>query len=633
MGAINEALELAERGFRVFPLRDNSKVSAIKAFAEEATTNPEKISSWAHLFGNVGISTSNYGDVALLAVDIDPKKGGQKTLLELEFQGYEFPPTCTQTTPSGGQHLIYTVPAAVRQGVDVLGPGLDIRSKGGYIAAYGSTINGTPYKINLLAPVPAPQWLVDRCGQPFERPEISIVPPPAIDQERAEKAVIDYLVNYASPALEGNGGDEQTVRVACRVKDKGVPPEVCLELMLEHWNVRCEPPWSPEDLKQKVQNAYRYGQKPVGADAPEVYFGVVKEEEISPPKKTGLFFESFNQITYGKNKPALIEDLLDQSSFSVIYGESNVGKTFLTIDMALHIAMGKDWFGKRVEQGGVLYVAAEGGNAIKKRIEAFRKHYSLEGRDIPFGLVPCAVDLLDPKADTESLITLAKEAAESFKMPIKFVVIDTLSRAIAGSNENASEVMSAFSKNVDKIRTTLNAHIAVVHHSGKDSSKGARGHSGLRAAVDTEIEIVDGEVLVRKQRDMEYCKPFGFRLEIVDLGLDAVEKRVTSCVVKPIDLNAMKSLNPPLKENSAPYQAKKVLELLLETEGIFGPPDSGLEEIKIIHCDRWRSRYIQLYYPDENEYATGKRMFNRARVSLLDHRYIQEKDSHVYLLL
>jgi len=610
--AYQAAIDLVARGFRVFPLRENTKISAVKAFAIEATTDEKKLSEWAdrNFFGNVGISTSDFEDGALLVVDVDPKKGGAETLMKLEMEGDDFPPTCTQETPSGGQHLIYKVASAVRQGVDVLGPGLDIRSKGGYIAAYGSTIDGNAYSINDLAPFPAPQWLIDRCGKPMEKPQITVVPPLAIDQDRAEKAVIDYLVNYASPAFEGSGGDEQTVRVARRVKDKGVPPEVCLELMLEHWNPRCEPPWDPEQLSKKVQNAYKYGQLPIGADAPEVYFGVAEEP---PKKKTGLFFESFNQITYGKNKPALIEDLLDQSSFSVIYGESNVGKTFLTIDMALHVSMGKDWMGKRVEQGGVLYVAAEGGNAIKKRIEAFRKHYNLDGTDIPFGLVPCAVDLLDPKADTENLIELAKSAAETFKQPIKFVVIDTLSRAIAGSNENASEVMSAFSKNVDKIRTTLNAHIAVVHHSGKDSSK--------------------GEVNVRKQRDMEYCKAFGFRLEVVDLGLDTVGKRVTSCVVKPSEINGSNSLNAPLKENTAQYEAKNVLEKIMATEGQLSPEGSGLEDTKVIHSDVWKARYIATYYPDEKDLATGRRTFNRAKQYLLDHRYIQERNSQVYFLL
>jgi RecA-family ATPase len=87
------------------------------------------------------------------------------------------------------------------------------------------------------------------------------------------------------------------------------------------------------------------------------------------------------------------------------------------------------------------------------------------------------------------LIDLIAEVARQTDKRVVLVVIDTLARAMAGGNENASEDMGAFVRNVDRVRSATSAHTMIVHHSGKNKAAGARGHSSLRAATDTEIEI------------------------------------------------------------------------------------------------------------------------------------------------
>ncbi len=132
-------------------------------------------------------------------------------------------------------------------------------------------------------------------------------------------------------------------------------------------------------------------------------------------------------------------------------------------------------------------------------------------------------------------------------VPLLLVVIDTLSRALAGGNENAPDGMGAFVRNIDRIRTETGACCVLVHHTGKDGSKGARGHSLLRAAVDTEIEIVRGtgaggdkliHATLTKQKDAEAGAVFGFRLEPVRLGTDEDGDAITSCVVVSTDAPA-----------------------------------------------------------------------------------------------
>jgi hypothetical protein len=163
-------------------------------------------------------------------------------------------------------------------------------------------------------------------------------------------------------------------------------------------------------------------------------------------------------------------------------------------------------------------------------------HYQPDGA-VLFGIVAHSINLLDANADTGRLIELIKEAAASIGMPIKLVVIDTLARALNGGNENAPEDMGSVIRAADRIREATGAHVVFVHHSGKDQAKGARGHSSLRAATDTEIEIVRPEgnersvASVKKQRELEVGGEFAFTLKQISLGTNRRGKTVTSCVV------------------------------------------------------------------------------------------------------
>jgi hypothetical protein len=246
-----------------------------------------------------------------------------------------------------------------------------------------------------------------------------------------------------------------------------------------------------------------------------------------------------------------VEDLLIEGSAAVVYGESNTGKTFWATDLALHVAAGRAWNGRHVAQGGVVYCVLEGGIGFHNRVSAWRAHHGLGDACIPFAAVPSNLNLLDPDADTPRLIAVIREAAATLEMPVKFVVIDTLARAFAGGNENASEDMGALVGNMDAVRAATGAAFMFIHHSGKDRAKGARGHSSLRAAVDTEIEVVAAEegdaktATVVKQRDLRKGDAFDFALRAVTLGTNPRGKPVTSCVVtKPPTPTARAAWDP-----------------------------------------------------------------------------------------
>lgn len=281
---IEIAKRLAADGFYVFPVLENDKRPAIKNFPKLASRDEAEIERWFFdpVMGlerplNIGISTSKFAEFEhLLVIDIDTKKAGHNTLLELEMKGFEFPKTRTQKTPTGGEHLIYSVLTPVKNGVDVLGAGLDVRGQGGYIVGVGSEVDAGTYEMDLTPVVRAPDWLVDRIGKPKEKSKKE--PTKKALEDRAAKRAAYYLQNEAPIAVEGSGGDQTTYTVAAHVKDLGASVELAKILMGAVWNQRCEPPWSEEELHSKIENAFKYSKNTEGEEAPESQFEAIEEE-------------------------------------------------------------------------------------------------------------------------------------------------------------------------------------------------------------------------------------------------------------------------------------------------------------------------------------------------------------------
>jgi len=242
------------------------------------------------------------------------------------------------------------------------------------------------------------------------------------------------------------------------------------------------------------------------------------------------------------NANDFVEGMLGCGQFSVVYGESNCGKTFFMTDLAFHVAMGKRWRGRRVDQGGVVYVALEGSYGLSNRIAAFMETYPDDSRGMPFAVVTTQINFLDnaPDGQLAAFIETVKYVAEKVGN-VKLVVVDTLARAISGGDENSGQDMGLLVSHADTIRQATGAHVCFIHHSGKDKAKGARGHSSLRAAVDTEVEVSRGEdenfstVKTVKQRDMEMAEDMFFSLKSVTIGVNKHNEEVTSCVVETIE--------------------------------------------------------------------------------------------------
>lgn len=216
----------------------------------------------------------------------------------------------------------------------------------------------------------------------------------------------------------------------------------------------------------------------------------------------------------------LIDGLIPQHGLVLLYGRPGEHKTFIAVDGGLRVAYGLDWHGRAVKRVGVLYIAGEGRFGIGQRIKGWRKKHGLAGVDAPFKLLPVAVHMLDP-ANVEKLKRTIDQVREEVDFEIGMVVIDTVSRAIPGQDENSQEAMSLFVDACAEIQNHCGGVVIGIHHSGKDADRGMRGSTVLLGGCDTAIRVAKEEdhtvLSVEKQKDGEEIEDVYFTMEVVDV--------------------------------------------------------------------------------------------------------------------
>ncbi len=341
----------------------------------------------------------------------------------------------------------------------------------------------------------------------------------------------------------------------------------------------------------------------------------------------------WSELEFLPKREPLIKRVLDCNAMSALYGESNAGKTFFALCMALDIARGESWQDCRTKQGSVVYVATESGIGIVERLVAFQRHHDVDNA-APFYLIPTSIDLCNGNSDTQELIEKVN-ALENVEM----VVIDTLSRALSGGNENSPEDMGAFIGNCDKIREATGAHTLIIHHSGKDQARGLRGHSSLKAAVDTEIELKQSKdriivAEIKKQRDGKTGTQFFFKLEEVPIGQDQDGEEITSCVLIPTD-------EKPKEKRKLTGVAQKSYELLPELMGDKGkvrPMGRGLKGKKgpkliSVTYDEFKEAYTKARISNTDKQDTIRKTINERVIPLLeDAEYIDFHGGNIFLV-
>jgi hypothetical protein len=315
----------------------------------------------------------------------------------------------------------------------------------------------------------------------------------------------------------------------------------------------------------------------------------------------------------------MVKGWLDRNCLSMLYGPSNAGKTFVALDIAMHIAAGESWRGLRVNGGPVLYIAAEGGAGIRNRLAAIKRERP-EMASAPFTLLPVGVDL-HGKGDALAICKIMPYEAPAL------VVVDTLARSMGAGDENTAKDAAMFVRNCDLIREATGAHVMVIHHTGKDEDRGARGSSALRAAVDNEIQVTsEWAILSRKQRDQEPPEPLHFKLRSVTLGMDEDGEPVTSAVVDATD--APTPMRKPLGgKNEVAMQA---LYDALRDHGTTKSGNTWPANRKLVEVDHWRVACGVHGLTTGVSDSAARTAFMRAKTKLIDLDQVRECGGFVW---
>ena len=598
---LDKALALAAAGFAVFPLAPNSKQPIPGSNGhKDATLDPAVIRGWRGAY-NIGIAPwACRPRMVVVDLDLKGEENGRDTLEILEMVEGLLPETLRVRTPGGGEHVYFAVPddaPEVPSSVRRIGPGVDVRASGGYVVAPGSVIDGREYTVAGddpassadTRPAEAPAWLVRRASARLSvdlagREDCELDTPANVARAK------EYLQREAAAghvAIAGRGGNNFTYRTAGVVRDFGVSEETCFALMDANWNPRCQPPWSWDELQLIVQNVYAYAQRPAGAartaspDALEEAAARAKvaaaSAEAEPAATPASRFRvlTWPDIMSMKSPVMMVEGSIPERSVVEIYGPYSSYKSFLALDIALSAATGVEWARRAcARKYRSLYVAGEGAYGVRQRAAAWSKSRELSSVS-GFNLLP----VMPTFADDADLRGFA-EAVLPYRPEL--IVLDTAAHAMAGLDENAAKDVGIFAARLFELRDALGCAVVLVHHAGKDVSRGSRGSTALPAAMDTIFRVeaprpLEAIMTMEKQKDAEpWRDPQGFRGAVVERSLVFRPDTVAPGMVDRIEEKRLEALAAVLERlpedvtietKPLAYEMALVLNPTLDDEG------------------------------------------------------------------
>lgn len=291
---------------------------------------------------------------------------------------------------------------------------------------------------------------------------------------------------------------------------------------------------------------------------------VIECNDNDPARRFEMYPAS--ALTIDRSCNYLIKGLMPSERLLVLYGPPGIGKSFLALDAAIHVAAGRDWAGCRVDKRGrgVVYVASEGARGFRQRVVAAIASRGI-GSDIPFALIEEAPDL-GSEGDLNRLIRDIKAQSLALGIDPALIVLDTLSRSIAQLNESDASGMNTFIANARTLSKTFgDALVMPVHHTGKDADRGMRGSSALAGAADAiwYLKVENGENTFELQKMKDGPSGFSkvFALKSYPLGEDDDGDAMSTLVVDAIGDPAAKKPSPA--KPAAPDAAGGDLRLIL----------------------------------------------------------------------
>lgn len=528
-------LELSSvlQGVKVFPIIRGTKHPATDNGWKDATNDQAQIDQWERDFPGCGWAVA-CGPSDLFVFDIDPNGiAAWQALIaaDPDIQA-AVKSSYTVKTPRGGFHHYFrgngpSTASRIADGIDTRG---GIRREdgsiisGGYVLLPGSyTENGGYTEIGgTLAALPesvAALVPTRKKGQAH-----GLDKPLQPDNPRNIQWCRDLLESYVANgrvSVQGRGGNNLAFAVVASILDKGISPATAFDLLWDNWNAHCRPPWEDWELEQLVRNAAAYGEETSGAkgfetnaDAFSGFQGLDDwkpsdggiDQAPAPAERPRGHVMALHDYADSVGDPEwLIRGFLPAQGVAMLYGASGSYKSFLALDWALSLGYGEPgkWEAAPTKHD-VLFIAGEGPVATaKKRWPAWREYRDIEFvNDHRFYIL----DRVPAFTDTDRWEDVKADLAHLNVKP-QLVVIDTASRLMTGLDENAAKDVTMVINFAESIAHHYECLVLIIHHTGKDEKKGARGSSVWQANVDSLLattKVAGGmKLAVKKHKDAD----------------------------------------------------------------------------------------------------------------------------------
>lgn len=627
-----------------------------------ATRNERIVRIWwqeRHPNAAIGAPTGEPLGAWVLDIDKHGDRDGHAWLTEMIAKHGDMPATARATTANGGLHIMFKHVPGVRNRA-AIAPGVDTRGSGGYILAPGSVMaDGRKYEwidhedIGLPEFADAPQWLLDLvvAKEPISTPRRDYVYQPGGNEPYVERAVALEAEKAASApagsrgqqlyasacalgefvaagALSRSDAEAELYRAASHSgvlakdgeratidrirrgldKTKGSPREIP-ERQSDNDNMD---PRYAEIAKRVVDNGLK--KKAAATQQSPTQPSPEPDSQQSQPKKRERFERTwFDEIQESEPKETFIKGVLGTREFTTISGLPGTGKSVIVTDMACHVATGREWHGKRVKPGLVIYVAAERKKLTERRMMAFRKEHDVV--DVPLLVIGGRLDLTRNLDDAKALIAEIKNAEIETGQACIWLIIDTLTRVFGAGDQNASKDMTKFVQSVDEILMETNAHVTAIHHSAWSGERG-KGAIDLDGAVDASFMVKKSggsyKLICDGTNDGEEGEVLSFTMKSVELGVDEDGEPTTAPVVLKV---AGEAAVKGMVENAT--RSQKLLYLLsdlMDEVGVESPGMHGMpEDTKVVPYDTWRIAFYETM-PDAMQHtrqSTFKKLANK----------------------
>jgi hypothetical protein len=501
----------------------------LPAWQQLSTADASTIAGWWERWpkAHVGIHLSKS---KLCAIDIDPRNGGLDTVERLESaSGHKLDAAVQAMTGGGGFHHVYATEAAHVRGS--LGPGVDVKHHGYIVVEPSGHISGGRYQweassdpLDGYAPEPLPAWLHDllvRESVPTgsqDEPVREVVPEQVIED-----------IERALPAIDAT--DRETWLQVGMALHESIGGSRGYAIW-EHWS-RTSAKFDARDQLRVWRSFQVRGGS--GVTYRSIFALANEAAKTSPAAAAAASQPDSLVLTLAQLEARAkaitwnVKGVIPSQSLGMIFGASGAFKSFVALDYALHRAWGWQWVGRKTKQAPVVYLAAEGGAGVFRRIDAWHRQHGLNWRNCPFYVVPVPLAL---RQDAKHL----RAAVQALGVQPGDVLVDTWSQTFDGDENAASEVAPFLRILGAELRDALSCTVTLVHHSGHVATERPRGSSAMLANLDFVFGIYRDEqqllctVECQKQKDGDRLEPLTFTLTRQVLGRDEDGDEISSLV-------------------------------------------------------------------------------------------------------